>query len=248
MGAMKEHEDAYGRELLDQLEGRPVYEIVERDDGYIDAHPAAGYLAEYDQWSPAEQESMTAVEGRVLDIGCGAGRHALYLQGKGHSVVAIDVSPLAVEVCKRRGVRDVRVMSITEIDSSFGEFTTILMMGNNFGLFASERRAKRLLRRFHGMTSREGRIIAQARDPYNTDNEFHHEYHQRNRDMGRMGGQLRIRVRHQKYTSRWFDYLFVTPAEMEDLVAGTGWRLERVFGAEDPSYIAVLAKLELPSK
>lgn len=29
------HEDAYGRAMLDHLEGRPVEEIVERDDGYI---------------------------------------------------------------------------------------------------------------------------------------------------------------------------------------------------------------------
>jgi len=239
---MKEHEDAYGRELLDQLEGRAVYEIVERDDGYIDAHPAAGYLAEYDQWSPAEQESMTFVHGRVLDIGCGAGRHALYLQDKGHEVVAVDISPLAIEVCKRRGVRDARVMSITAIKSSLGDFTTILMMGNNFGLFANERGAKRLLRRFHRLSSRDGRIIAQARDPYRTDNEFHLWYHQRNRDRGRMGGELRIRVRYQKYMSRWFDYLFVSPTEMREIVDGTGWRVETLLGQEDPFYTAVLEK------
>lgn len=239
---MKEHEDAYGRELLGQFDGQSVYEVVERDDGYIDAHPAAGYFAPYEAWSPAEQESMSYVRGRVLDIGCGAGRHVLHLQEKGFDVVGIDLSPLAVEVCRRRGVRDARVMSITEIGPGLGQFGAILMMGANFGLFANPRRAKLLLRRFHRMTSPEARVVTQARDPYRTDNEFHVAYHRRNQERGRMGGQLRIRVRYQKFISPWFDYLFVSPAEMEEIVEGTGWLVEALLGAEEPFYTAVLAK------
>ncbi len=84
---------------------------------------------------------MSHARGRVLDIGCGAGRHALYLQKRGFEVVAIDISPLAVDVCRRRGVNDVRLMSITEADSNLGPFDTILMMGANFGLFANGRSA-----------------------------------------------------------------------------------------------------------
>ncbi len=45
------------------------------------------------------------VPGPALDLGCGAGQVALHLQGPGCEVVGIDVSPRAVEVCRRRACR-----------------------------------------------------------------------------------------------------------------------------------------------
>ena len=85
----------------------------------------------------------------VLDVGCGAGRVCLHLQEQGHEVIGIDNSPLAVKVARERGVQDARVLSITQASrNKLGQVDTIVMMGNNFGLFASPKRARWLLRRF----------------------------------------------------------------------------------------------------
>ena len=165
---------------------------------------------------------MRYVSGRVLDIGCGAGSHSLYLQKKGFDVLGIDLSPLAVKVSKLRGVRRVRVRSIMEIGPRLGRFDTLLMMGNNFGLFRSFKRARRLLRRFNGITSGKARIIAETRDPYKTTDPFHLQYHRLNRSRGRMPGQVRMRVRHRKYATPWFDYLLVSRDEMKNILTGTG--------------------------
>jgi hypothetical protein len=75
------------------------------------------------------------------------------------------------------------------------------------------------------MTGAAGRIIAQTRDPYQTDNPDHLAYHQRNLERGRMAGQVRIRVRYRKYVSPWFDYLMVSRDEMQELLSGTRWEL-----------------------
>ena len=184
---------------------------------------------------------MRYVRGRVLDVGCGAGRVALHLQERGHDVVAIDVSPKAVEVARRRGVRDTRVMAFTEVSSRLGMFDTVVMMGNNFGLFARERRARHMLRRLRGMA---GRIVATSNDPYQTDNPGHRAYHARNRARGRMSGELRLRVRNGPYASPWFDYLIVSPDEMHGLVKGTGWRVRRVIRqAGSGFYTAVIDRM-----
>ena len=140
---MKEREDAYGRLVLDHLEGRPAIEIVERDDGSINASgfgPAA-YFAPVRQWPRAERAALRLVRGRVLDVGVGAGRVAIELQERGHEVVAIDVSPLALEVARRRGAKDVRQLAVTQVGPELGRFDTIVLFGNNCGLLGSRRRA-----------------------------------------------------------------------------------------------------------
>src|SRR5262245_39428569 len=130
----------------------------------------AWYFGGPRRWHTSERQALRHVHGRVLDIGAGAGRAALELQRRGHEVVAIDISPLAIEVCRKRGVQDARVLPVTKIDSSLGTFDTVALFGNNFGLFADARRARWLLRRLRGMTSPEARIIAVSYDPYRTKN------------------------------------------------------------------------------
>jgi SAM-dependent methyltransferase len=239
---VKHAADGYGQMLLAAFEGRETTEIVERDDGFIDsAGGASMYLAPFRRWPAVQRRSMRFVRGRVLDVGCGGGRVCLHLQERGHDVVGIDISPGAVEVCRRRGARDVRLCSIDEVDESLGVFDTVVMMGNNFGLFASAAKAERLLRRFHRLTSDRGRIVAETRDVYRTDDPAHLAYQERNRARGRMSGQIRIRVRYRDHATPWFDYLMVSRDELEGLLDGTGWQLERVLESED-TYVAVIDK------
>jgi SAM-dependent methyltransferase len=225
------------------LDGAELHEIVERDDGFISASifgPQA-YLAPFRRWPPHHRQGMRYVRGRALDIGAGGGRVALHLQERGHDVVAVDVSPGAIEVCRRRGVRDARVVAIEDVDESLGSFDTIVMYGNNFGLFASRAKAKRLLRRFARLTSERGRIVAETRDVSRGDDPAHVRYRKRNVARGRLPGQIRIRVRYRDLATPWFDYLMVGSGELRDILEGTGWTLERTIDSDD-TYIAVIVK------
>jgi SAM-dependent methyltransferase len=187
---------------------------------------------------------MRYVRGRVLDVGAGAGRVALHLQRKGHAVVAIDNSTLAVKTCRLRGVKDARVVPFTKVSANLGEFDTVVMFGNNFGLFGSYKRARWMLSRLHTLTSPGARIVAGSVDVYDTDDPDHRRYHRRNRARGRMAGQLRIRIRYRTYTTPWFDYLIVSENEMRSILGGTGWRLRRTITCSGrvPFYIAVIDK------
>jgi len=186
---------------------------------------------------------MEFVKGRVLDIGCGAGRHSLYLQEKGFDVLGIDISPLAIKVCKLRGLKKAEVMSIEEVNFKPDSFDTIIMMGNNFGLFGSCKEARKLLERFHEMTSEGTLIIADTRNPYKTDNPAHLEYQEFNRKRGRMSGQLRLRIRFRKYAGQWFDYLIVSKEEMKEILKGTGWKIKEFIESDNSQYIAIIEKV-----
>jgi hypothetical protein len=58
-----------------------------------------------------------------------------------------------------------------------------------------------------------------------------------------MAGQLRIRIRFREIRGPWFDYLLVSPAEMKQVLGGTGWRIQRLLRDGGPVYIAVIGKV-----
>ncbi len=242
---MRVDRDAYGRQLLAQQEGRePTAEIVERDDGYIDtgSHPGA-YFEPYGQWPATERRAIRFARGRVLDIGCGAGRHSLHLQQAGYDVTGIDNSPGAVKVCRLQGLKKALVRPIADVDRfKPGSFDTILMLGNNFGLFGSAAGTRRILKKLSRITSPHARIIAGTRNPYLTTDRDHLRYHRQNKKRGRMAGQIRLRVRFGKVVGQWFDYLLVSPKEMERLLEGSDWYIERLIGSGEPTYFAVIRK------
>ncbi|MFC7176121.1 class I SAM-dependent methyltransferase [Halosegnis marinus] len=225
---LDEREDAYGAVVRDHHAGEEPVEIIERDDGWIGVSAGAGlYFAEYEDWSGHERAGIDRAEGRVLDVGCGAGRVGLYLQDRGHEVVGIDVSPGAVEVSRDRGL-DARGLDAADARDLDGEFDTVVMYGNNFGLVGTRATAPRILGGLAAVTSDDARILAATRDPYATDEPAHTEYHDFNRERGRLGGALRIRTRYGRRATPWFDYLMVSPAEMREVLAPTAWELHEV--------------------
>jgi hypothetical protein len=140
-------------------------------------------------------------------------------------------------------VTDARLLSVTQLGPQLGRFDTFVMYGSNFGLMSNAGRAPWLMRRLRAIANDGARILAGSTNPYTTDNPEHLAYHRRNRARGRMGGQLRIRIRHAGYATPWFDYLLASPEEMAELANGTGWELTRVIDADEPFYVGVLERV-----
>jgi SAM-dependent methyltransferase len=242
VSGVKPERDAYGQEMWACYKGISTYEVVEREDGLIDLGAASLYFCEYNDWPVHEREAILRARGRVLDIGCGAGRVSLYLQRRGHPVAAIDNSPLVVKVARLRGVKSVRLLAIGDIGTLKGPFETIVMYGNNFGLFGSMGRARRLLAAMNRITSANATILASVTDPHKTRDPIHLTYQQRNRSRGRMSGQIRMRIRYRQFCGEWFDYLFASAAELREILQKTAWTLADVVASGGPGYVAVLTK------
>ncbi|HRI05692.1 MAG TPA: class I SAM-dependent methyltransferase [Candidatus Dojkabacteria bacterium] len=236
--------DAYGKYLLDAYNGKNPTQIIERDDGHTEkSQYSPAYFSEFKDWPHVQQEAIQFTQGKVLDIGAGAGRVSMYLQDKGHEVTAIDNSPLAVEVCKKRGVKDARVIPIEEINILNGEkFDTVVLFGLGLGLLGNKELAQKTLERLHQITSEHARIIGDGLDPYQTDDPEHLNYHKFNTNKGRMPGQVRIKIKAEDYESDWIEYLLTSQLELEDLLKKTGWKVEKHFSANDPTYAAVITK------
>jgi SAM-dependent methyltransferase len=237
--------DAFGRALLDWVEGGTEPEVHEREDGWIEV--GAGpelYLAAYEQWPVTERRAMRLVRGRAVDVGCGAGRVALHLQEEGVDVVATDASPLAVRAARRRGVRRVHCLSAEELDGQLQRFDTVLLMGNNTGIFGTPSRLRTCLSIWSLRLGPEARILAESASPSGGGvPTLDPAYRRANRRRGRMPGQLRLRTRYHGAATPWFWWLYVSPAELRGVVKGTGWRVATVLSSTaDEPFVALLVK------
>ncbi len=219
---------------------RPVIEIIERDDGLINGAPAAHYLDPPENWQAHDHRAVARVRGHVLDIGVGAGRVAVPLQERGVRVTGLDVSPGALEVARRRGLVDTVLATVDEHARAGRRYDTFVLLGNNLGLIEGRERAPTFLAAQAAKARPGAQLIAHGTDPYGTTDPVHVGYHRRNRAAGRLGGQLRLRLRYRELATDWFDYLVCSVAELRDLVDGTAWRLVDVDDADHPYYLATL--------
>ncbi len=240
---IEESKDAFGKALLDCYEGKGGPLITERDDGFFEILTTDQYFDEFDKWIEYHKEAMYYVEGKVLDVGCGAGRHSLYLQNNGFDVVGIDNSPLVIKLCKLRGVKKSELQDLHDLSEDIGMFDTIIMLGNNFTLVGNPIAAKNILSKFHLITSENGRIVAECLDPYQTEVQDHLEYHENNKRRGRYPGHITLRFHYKKISSSWIDLLLLSKEEMKEIVKGTGWKITNfIENSETPHYLAIFEK------
>ena len=218
--------------------------MYERFDGFIEAGPGpALYLAGPQQWPAPERQALRLARGRVADVGCGAGRVALALQQRGVDVVGIDTSALALRAARRRGVRRVEQATAVRVGLRLSDFDTVVLYGNNFGIFGPPAQVRAGFAAWARHARPGTRILAESTDPAGGAPAFDTAYGRANRVAGAMVGQLRLRIRYHDLASPWFWWLFVSPAQMRSLLAGTGWRMVRVFkGGRTEPYVAVLER------
>ncbi len=235
--------DPWSEIMKDAAAGIEGQYQIERDDGHFDTLEVSNYISPIEEWLEVERLAIKYAKGKVLDIGCGAGRVSLYLQVLGYDVVGIDLAPGAIEASRTMGLREAYVMSASELEFKDEIFDTVVLFGNNFGVAGDEKRVVKMLRQLHEITSPDANILAGALDPLNTEKPEHLAYHEMNRAMNRPPGLIRLRLKYKDLVSDWSYLWHPTPSEMEMLAEKGGWQVEKLLQIGDEStYVGILTK------
>jgi len=212
--------------------------VVESDIFATESFPAeAFYRPEPVELPAIELQALSRCRGRVLDLGAGAGRHALELQRLGREVVALDVSPEAVTVMGERGVRDARLGRITDIVESFD---TVLMLMNGIGIAGSHHGLERLLAAIRSRLRPGGLIICDSADLSTgidratlsrlKDDAFGKPEH----------GEVFFRLQFEDLIGDWYPWLFAPAAALAKHASNAGFDCETVAHGERGSFLACL--------
>jgi SAM-dependent methyltransferase len=203
-------DDAWGQALLDYARGRPgPRPILEVDDGsVVPAMEPQWFFRTFEQWDRWDRELLPLVErGPILDLGGGAGRAALYFQDRGFNVTLVESSPGALDVCRLRGVRDVRLGDLNEPpdDEPWG---AVLLLCGNLGLGGSWDGNRALLQRLAEISAPDAVLVGDSVSMATP------------RTIG-------LRIRYGDAVTPWWQQRNVAASEVPALVQDTGWQLDR---------------------
>lgn len=235
-------QDLLGSALLDFFNGDYSEDILtETSISEEDALPLPYLFRSYAEMPPLEQKALNQAKGKVLDVGCGAGSHSLYLQEQGLEVLAIDISKGAVEVTQLRGVQKARhidLLHLPSADHSEEKFDTILLLMNGTGIFQKMEQVSNYLQHLKSLLAPNGQILIDSSDlqyMYDTTEEggiivpADHYY-----------GELEFILKYKGVESEKFLWLYIDENRFEQLCAQNGLQCEVLARGDNFDYLARL--------
>ena len=208
----------YGRLLATAVQhslgdGPPHEGVLRRADGTLDPLPLDRWLGPVDE---ADSAILERVEGPVLDIGCGPGRHVAALRAAGQASLGLDLSPVAVSITRGRGAEAVLGSVFHEVPLA-GRWGTALLLDGNIGIGGAP---GALLRRARELLAPAGTVIVELDPP------------------GTRTSRTRVRLEAPGVVSEWFAWAQLAVDGVAPVAADAGlapaWTLcagERWFAA-----------------
>lgn len=230
--------DPLGRAMLDYARDEYDDDCVYRDgDEVEDASVGEFYFRPESEWSERERADIDSLSEPVLDLGCGAGRHALALQDRGLAVLATDVSPGAVQAASERGVTHAVRMDMFDLRLPDHAYQSVLVLGTQVTVAGSLDRLADFFEDLDRVTTDDARVLVDGYDPTDPSCSDLLGYRADPRE-----GLARRSFRFQ-YGDEFGDpigMLLFSPARLDEALAGTPWRFAELLEADDGAHFRVV--------
>lgn len=231
--------DLMGRAIWDYYHNDVPEDLqTETSISELDELPVKYLFRDFDGMNKIEQKALKLANGKVLDVGAGAGSHSLYLQNERNlDVTALDISPKSIEVCKLRGVK----IAVAENMLHFSDetFDTILLLMNGTGIFQSLNVIDIYLQKLHSLLNPKGQILIDSTDILYMFDE--------DEDGGILipadgyYGELDYIVHYKGESEEPIKWLYLDFNTLKNAAEHNGFRIEKILQEED-SYLARLTK------
>lgn len=235
---MVEPYSPHGAALLDAFRGDGSATLICRQDGARDDVPAGFWLRE--TVGALERQALDACRGSVLDVGAGAGVHALELQRRGFDVTAIDISPECVQVMRERGVRRAEVADFHEFGG--GRFDTIVCLCNGLDKVGRLTELPAFLYDMRRLLAPGGQLLADSFDVRVGASANRCAEMARKEAAGRYFGEMDLQFEYRGRVGARFSVLQVDSETLVRMAEPLGWRVE-LLGSDGGHYLARLQLL-----
>ena len=204
-----------------------------------DEIPVAHLFREEDEMGELELKALKLSKGRILDVGAGAGCHALALQDRGMEVTAIDVSPLSVEVMTKSGIDDARLVNLYD-ETLCEKFDTILMLMNGSGIIGKIANMPQFFARIDSLLAEGGQVLMDSSDLIYL---FEDEDGGVDIDLaGDYYGEVDFTMQYKNIKGETFDWLYIDFETLAFHAAENGFEAELVMQGEHYDYLARLTR------
>lgn len=154
--------DVFGTAILDYQLGKYSEDLVTSTSiSVLDTLPIPYLFRNYSDMPSLEQTALKLSKGAVLDIGCGAGSHSLYLKSKSLEVKSIDISQGAIDACRLRGITQAYLLDVMDETNTFD---TLLLLMNGSGIFQSLAHTPFVLSHLKTLLNPNGQILIDSSD------------------------------------------------------------------------------------
>lgn len=234
--------DLFGKAILDyQTNNSPEDLLTETSISEADEMPISYLFRNYNEMPKLEQKALQLAKGNVLDVGCGAGSHALALQNERNlEVTAIDISENAVRACQLRGIENVKVANILDLDEE-NKFDTILLLMNGTGIFGTLKETDTYLQKLKSLLHENGQVLIDSSDliyMYDQDEDGAYSIH-----ADGYYGELTFTVHYKGKTEESFPWLYLDYNTLQNAAIANGLNCELVLEGDHFDYLAQLTHL-----
>ena len=232
--------DLFGKAILDyQTNNSPEDLLTETSISEADEMSVAYLFRNYNEMPKLEQKALQLAKGKVLDVGCGAGSHALELQNERKlEVTAIDISENAVKACQLRGINNAEVANILNLDTE-NKFDTILLLMNGTGIFGTLNETTKYLQKLKSLLNEGGQILIDSSDLiYMFDQDEDGAY---SIPADGYYGELTFTVQYKGETEETFPWLYLDYNTLQNAAIANGLQCELVAEGEHFDYLARLS-------